>query len=996
MIYVVDSNTTLKLALQLAQPGDEVKLKAAETPYDVYVRNTLNVEGVKFTSFDADDPATISSLRIGGAKDLEFDGFLFNNGDVVREDHIRIIKVFHSENITIKNSVLTSTAEKAITQENKALSEEHGDGLGEISNVDGFYFENNVASNFRFGFLLRESVNIGITDNDMHSFQADPIRMAGVANVLIEGNHIHDMLGTDYSLNHPDLIQMWSTKANRVSENITITGNILDTGDGAGSQSIFFRNEQADGYYKGDEGRYYKNITITDNVIYNSHVHGISIGQTIGVTIENNTLIRNPEALMVGREDNAAGSPSISVHKLSQNVTVTDNVAGSIKKPADAVVSGNVSINYVDPAAENYVDKMFINAEHGGSVSAVGLQALPGGVLAESGAGSSLTQFDPTPETLTAAYVTDKVNGSETVFRFDASLTADADGFVGADGATYLWTFSDGATAEGMIVEHAFTEYALETVTLTVTDGDGAVSEAHSMVRVANPVLLDIHFDAGAVANATAYASRFTFDAEQVLEGGFHVSEGEIFKVDRENGHIFGLEQFTLSFDIKLDEQSDPGGTIFAIPRSLGLRLDDGDLTFNVKNSEGDAFTTGSSGLAYGDNEWHRISVSFDGVGGQAHIYFDGQEVAQMDVDGNTKPRQSWDMSFGHPWSTSVSALVDNILMTTEPLSAAAAAQDFAAFVEGRAAADMQSPKFNLYEGEYFSDWASVLPDETDLADDYNLMTRIETIEGSSDTAKGDEDANLIVGDGDANVAKASAGDDEIRGFDGDDHLNGQDGDDRIDGGAGDDILVGRDGNDVLVGGDGANKLYGGAGDDIYVVTSVDDTIHEGRNGGHDKVIANVAIKLSSNVEDLEFVGAENRRGKGNGLDNEMIGNAGGNKLYGGGGDDRLFGNDGNDVLKGQAGVNLLVGGDGDDKLSLRGGENVVVFEAGDDFDRIYRFEDGVDRIDLSSFGFAGMEDLAGLISQSSRGVDIDFGDGDQLRLIGAELASIDAADFIF
>ncbi len=56
------------------------------------------------------------------------------------------------------------------------------------------------------------------------------------------------------------------------------------------------------------------------------------------------------------------------------------------------------------------------------------------------------------------------------VIHFDASGSYDVDGNI----ASYFWDFGDGTNAIDMIVDHAYAENGNFTVTLTVTDDDGA------------------------------------------------------------------------------------------------------------------------------------------------------------------------------------------------------------------------------------------------------------------------------------------------------------------------------------------------------------------------------------------------------------------------------------------------------------------------------------------------------------------------------------------
>jgi len=61
----------------------------------------------------------------------------------------------------------------------------------------------------------------------------------------------------------------------------------------------------------------------------------------------------------------------------------------------------------------------------------------------------------------------------EAPVQFDASASSDADGVIVA----YAWDLGDGAVGAGPMVEHAFPEPGLYSVTLTVTDDDGATRQ---------------------------------------------------------------------------------------------------------------------------------------------------------------------------------------------------------------------------------------------------------------------------------------------------------------------------------------------------------------------------------------------------------------------------------------------------------------------------------------------------------------------------------------
>jgi PKD repeat protein len=73
------------------------------------------------------------------------------------------------------------------------------------------------------------------------------------------------------------------------------------------------------------------------------------------------------------------------------------------------------------------------------------------------------------------------VNTDETIF-FDATASYDPDGTI----VKYQWNFGDGTTATGVTVSHAYADNGSYTVTLTVTDNDGATDSADDTKTVVN------------------------------------------------------------------------------------------------------------------------------------------------------------------------------------------------------------------------------------------------------------------------------------------------------------------------------------------------------------------------------------------------------------------------------------------------------------------------------------------------------------------------------
>jgi len=76
---------------------------------------------------------------------------------------------------------------------------------------------------------------------------------------------------------------------------------------------------------------------------------------------------------------------------------------------------------------------------------------------------------------------------------FDGSGSSDPDGTI----TSYAWTFGDGTTAAGVAADHVYSEEGTYTVTLTVTDNDGASSSVFAEMTVGPDTTLSVAVLAG-------------------------------------------------------------------------------------------------------------------------------------------------------------------------------------------------------------------------------------------------------------------------------------------------------------------------------------------------------------------------------------------------------------------------------------------------------------------------------------------------------------------
>jgi Ca2+-binding RTX toxin-like protein len=235
-----------------------------------------------------------------------------------------------------------------------------------------------------------------------------------------------------------------------------------------------------------------------------------------------------------------------------------------------------------------------------------------------------------------------------------------------------------------------------------------------------------------------------------------------------------------------------------------------------------------------------------------------------------------------------------------------------------------------------------------------------------------------------------AAGDQTVRGGLGNDVLISH---------GGDDHLIGDAGNDSLRSMAGADILEGGLGNDEYfVLADHSDTIID--TGGIDTIRTTTDWDLGgyASIENVTLSAAGNQQVSGNALGNRIIGSFGDNLLSGREGNDRLEGGHGADMLVGGQGRDILIGGVGADHF---------VFS---DADAGYRdvitdFEQGLDRIDLSqvdamsersgnqAFGFIGTHPFTGAAGELR--VDyLSYSDGTVVTIVEGDRDGDGAADF--
>jgi hypothetical protein len=273
--------------------------------------------------------------------------------------------------------------------------------------------------------------------------------------VLIEGNYFHDFAGAPGSGDHADMIQFWTTGTTSPSTNIIIRSNILDSSSGSVAQSIFMRNDVVDLGKAGLE-MFYQNITIENNVIHNAQTHGITVGETIGLSINNNTILQNADSANNG----SINVPRIHVNEASQDVVISNNILPRFDLATNAenwTVDNNLVVQRDNPEGDNYIGDLFANALVGAGSSLADFMSLPGSKIESLGVGSSLTRFNAHPDQPMGFILDANGSGMQSLnFAFDASSVYGSAGKLDVSGADIVWDYGDGNVGSGVNANHNF------------------------------------------------------------------------------------------------------------------------------------------------------------------------------------------------------------------------------------------------------------------------------------------------------------------------------------------------------------------------------------------------------------------------------------------------------------------------------------------------------------------------------------------------------------
>ena len=649
----VSSLSGLYAALASATGGETIALApgnygnmflGAKSKFDITFPSNVTI-----TSADPGNPAVFTGLDIRDAANLTFDSVVFDytfaEGQPI---YTKPFKISGGENITIRNSTFDGDVAQGVSAVDDGFG--YGQGLS-VRGTNNVTIEGNEFYNFHRGLVVGDGDNIAVTNNEIHSIRSDGMNFTGVQDVLIEGNYIHDFRRPPSSSDHADMIQFWTNGTTRPTTDVTIRGNILDIGEGSPTQSIFMRNDMVDRGLAGPE-MFYRNVTIEDNLITNAHAHGITVGETAGLVIRQNSVLHADGGNQDG-QDASVEIPRISVAGSSTDVTITGNVTAAISGATGQPgwsVRQNAYVQDQNPLDPGYYGDVFVSSSLTAIDGVHQFLALPGGMIDRLNAGATPTREMEITGTVTALFqVSGDADGSSQTRVFDASLSSIDTGSLPA-GTIFEWSFGDGSRAQGRTVTHDYADGGRYDVSLTVILPGGARDSETTQVAVQDSTVLSLGDDG--LFRAQEFGDEIVLaQGRFVTADGIQLGNpGVAASVARQHvSDILSTENFDISMEIKADVAG-TRGEIFRLHGSIIVEVNTkGELFVRAFSTEGDAIRLTTTGVRVNDLRPHDIGISLED--GRFSVSVDGRVAAESPFNGTLVSAGTHGLVFGNPWN---------------------------------------------------------------------------------------------------------------------------------------------------------------------------------------------------------------------------------------------------------------------------------------------------------------------------------------------------------
>lgn len=666
---VVTNSSELMAALSKATGGERIVLKAGDYGNVVIDASTFSIPAtaamVTITSQDPGQQAIFTGARLQGVSNLEISNVTFDyhyqTGLPMYDAPFQLSGV---NNVKLTNCTFDGDVASGLDP----TADGYGAGIG----LQIFYSTRVTVSgselyNFHRGAVVANSSFVKLISNDIHDMSSDGLNFADVDNVVIKGNRIHDFHQSPDSGAHPDMIQFWTSGTTSPSTNIKILNNILDQGEGVTTQSIFMRNELVDSGQAG-AAMYYQNIEISGNMIRNSHHHGITVGETTGLIIRNNTVLQDQTVAEAG----TISIPSIDVATKSQQVIVSNNVSAMMcpelrTAHAGWVVSNNLLVQADNPHAANYAGHLFVDPFDHSAATLMDFAPKAGSLVDQLGVGA-VPLSSIASNKLWGYLVTHETgSGGHIVQYFDASHILKGQTEIDLTGAQVSWQFGDGTSGSGLMVGHVYSHPGEYTAKAIVTLQDGAVLRLDKTFTVQSPNYLDLDFTLNALDHSPL-VNAATLQGATVSGGALRLNGGTV-SYQSDADFVYN-DEFTIIADFKKDVGHETeGGRLIYKSYSFVLTLGADAVNALVYTNKGWVTLT-ASGVGIADSDWHRVGLTFSGETGRMRLMVDGVNVAtKTGLLGSVQIGTPNEFYIGGPFGDSFGGQIDNVHFLGEALS---------------------------------------------------------------------------------------------------------------------------------------------------------------------------------------------------------------------------------------------------------------------------------------------------------------------------------------
>jgi hypothetical protein len=603
-------------------------------------------EPVHITSADPEARVEVARIYLDNVENVKLSALHVDSTDISVPSFQGDLDINDSSSIEISDITFKSDGTEYYDPRLGAASV-NGGRMAMIDGSDNITVTDTVGSHYYNGWGVIESSNVTIENNELFAIQGDGIKLREVNDVLIKDNYLHDFAVSPNEVNHSDFIQMHSGGgADSPSTNVTVTGNVLDTGNGSSVQPIWMRNEAHNG---NNDHMLYQNISITDNLIYTGSANGIGIGGASNVDISNNTLIWNPQAETIKATGNTSFEPSIRISEDVSSITVSNNIAPKYLFNSPVNDFGNITTSST-PNSPNFVGDHFVNVANGGDVGPEGWQLLEDSPFVGTGAAASQPNGlvpAPQPQPQPQPEPEDEMH----------EVSDDPPQNVSPPPPVIEVSPDNGASAPDPDPEPApapvpasAPQVGSQAMTLYASDFENGLMDLSDF---------DSDLRSGSERNIVD-----TPDGQ-----GYQIGDGKMVRLDVANDQIHSLDSFGFEMEITLLD-SDDTGRFLHFPRAFEASVGrDGTVTFELTTDQG-IFMVDSGDVVLNDGATHLFAVGYDDAMGKLSMSIDGTVVGTTEASGSTAEGAWHGMTVGSIWGNSVDAVVDDIFFGNDPMEA--------------------------------------------------------------------------------------------------------------------------------------------------------------------------------------------------------------------------------------------------------------------------------------------------------------------------------------